>query len=110
MGKHAPYQEVIVSEVNLILCEIDEALAHLDSWTKPTRVYTPISAQPATSEIRHDPLGVVLVVAPWNYPFNLAIAPLIGSITAGNATLVKASRHSPNTAKILVDLLGKIKK
>eukprot|EP00163_Fabomonas_tropica_P022855 TRINITY_DN399_c0_g1_i5.p1 TRINITY_DN399_c0_g1~~TRINITY_DN399_c0_g1_i5.p1 ORF type:complete len:430 (+),score=137.62 TRINITY_DN399_c0_g1_i5:324-1613(+) len=98
-------QETTVSEWNMIVGEIDEALHHLHSWMQVTRVYTPIAAQPARSYIRHDPLGVVLVVAPWNYPVNLALAPLIGSIAGGNCTFIKLSRHSPETAKCLGELI-----
>ncbi len=72
---------------------------------RPDRVHTPVVAQPGSSKIHKDPLGVVLVIAPWNYPFQLAMAPIVGAIAAGNCALVKPSEVAPAVSAMLAKLL-----
>jgi acyl-CoA reductase-like NAD-dependent aldehyde dehydrogenase len=104
LGKKIPF-EIICSEINLPLDELDECIGELHHWMTPESVNTNLAALPACSYIYKDPVGVVLVISPWNYPINLALVPLIGAISAGNAVLLKASRHSVNTGRILEKLI-----
>jgi aldehyde dehydrogenase (NAD+) len=85
--------------------EINLALKQLQTWMKPKRVPTSIDQFPATAWIQPDPLGIVLIIAPWNYPFSLLISPLVGAIAAGNCTILKPSEQAPHTSKVIADLI-----
>ncbi|KYR01862.1 aldehyde dehydrogenase [Tieghemostelium lacteum] len=104
LGKHE--FEIHQSEIVLIQTECEEAISHLESWNKSEKVYTPIHCKPASSYILREPLGVVLIMSPWNYPVNLALTPLIGAIAGGNCALLKLSRHSRNVGELLYKLLN----
>ncbi|MFP4378391.1 MAG: aldehyde dehydrogenase family protein [Spirochaetales bacterium] len=93
--------EAYVSEIGFTYEEIGYAKKHLKKWMKAKRVRTPVVSWPARSYIRREPLGVVLIIAPWNYPFQLMLAPLIGAIAGGNAVVLKPSELAPNTAKAI---------
>ncbi len=84
---------------------ISHTLKHLDDWVAPRRVKVPVSQKPGRAELIAEPLGVVCVIAPWNYPFLLAVGPLIAAISAGNTALVKPSELAPATSALLADLL-----
>ncbi len=96
LGK--PALEAYMTETGFLLSELKVARKGLRSWARPRKVKTALAAQPGSAQIRSEPLGVVLNIAPWNYPFHLAIAPLIGSIAAGNCTVVKPSELAPATS------------
>jgi len=89
------------------IAELNHTLKHLKSWAKPQKVFTGIEQLPATAKIYPEPLGVVLIIAPWNYPFQLLITPLIGAIAAGNCALLKPSEISPHTSKAIANLIQK---
>ena len=89
----------------LAIGDIDNALKHLSHWSKPQRVSIPLPFQPATGQIVPEPLGVVLIISPWNYPFQLAIGPLVSAIAAGNCAIVKPSEITPHTSKLLFQLI-----
>ena len=97
--------EAQLTEIGIILGDADYALKHLDSWLKPKKVPVPIAVMPARASIVSEPLGVVLIIAPWNYPMQLLLAPLIGAIAAGNAAVVKPSEMSGETSKLLASLI-----
>ncbi|PZO18282.1 MAG: aldehyde dehydrogenase family protein [Leptolyngbya foveolarum] len=99
--------EAYLSEVALALGDIDDALKHLSSWSKPQRVGIPLPFQPAKGKVVPEPLGVVLIISPWNYPFHLAIGPLVSAIAAGNCAIVKPSEIAPYTSKLLYQLIGR---
>lgn len=101
-----PTFEAIGTEIAYCKEEIAYALKGLHRWTKPKRVSTPLNLQPATSRIVPEPLGVVLIIAPWNYPFQLAMIPLIGAIAAGNCAIVKPSEITAATSKIVAQLIN----
>jgi aldehyde dehydrogenase (NAD+) len=105
LGK--PTFEAWAAEVGVALRDLKEAMKNLAGWMKPERVGTPLVAQPGSSRRYKDPLGVVLIIAPWNYPFNLVIAPLLGAIAAGNTVLVKPSEVAEHTGRLLAELLPK---
>jgi aldehyde dehydrogenase (NAD+) len=98
---HKSTQEAFLTEISIVLSEIDYHLKHLYSWAKPKRVKTPMHLLPSSSSIIHEPLGLALIISPWNYPFQLVINPLIGAISAGCCAIVKPSPYTPNVAKIL---------
>ena len=97
--------EAQLTEIGFLVSEIDHALAHLGRWMRPRRVGVPLAVQPATGKIVPEPLGVVLVIAPWNYPLMLALSPVIGAIAAGNAVVVKPSELAPATAELIARVL-----
>ncbi|WP_299862389.1 aldehyde dehydrogenase family protein [uncultured Hoeflea sp.] len=94
-----------MTETGPVLTELAHALAHLKKWMRPRKVSTPLVNQPGHSRIVAEPLGVVLIIAPWNYPFNLLITPLIGAISAGNCAVLKPSELSPATSAVLARLI-----
>ena len=85
--------------------EARHALRHLAGWVRPERVAVPIAYQPGRARIIREPKGVVLVVAPWNYPVQLCLSPLVGAVAAGNAAVVKPSELAPVTAHVLAEWL-----
>ena len=104
LGKSAT--ESYMCEVGMVLSELKYAIRHLKKWIKRDRVTTPIAQFPSKSFIVKEPLGVVLVMSPWNYPFMLAIDPLIGAIGAGNCVVVKPASYAKNTSLVIKKLLG----
>lgn len=103
-----PTFEAYMSELGLVHAEIRNTLKHLKEWMRPERVPTPLALQVAESFIHRAPLGVVLIIGPWNYPVQLILAPLIGAIAAGNCALVKPSNEAPQTAAVIERILTKV--
>lgn len=103
-----PKVESLVAEISLCLKEIKYTLQHLKPWSKPQKVPTPLALLPGSSQIISEPLGVVLIISPWNYPFQLAIAPLIHSIAAGNCAIIKPSEIASHTSQVIAKLIAKI--
>ncbi len=101
-----PAIEAYGSEVLGAFSEIKYVLKHLQAWMKPQKVGTPINLFPSSSYIYTEPLGVVLIIAPWNYPFALTIQPLIGAIAAGNCTILKPSEHAPHTSSAIAKIIN----
>jgi acyl-CoA reductase-like NAD-dependent aldehyde dehydrogenase len=97
--------ECVATEQGVVLSEIEDALKHLHDWMKPRKVRTPLYNLPGSCQIRHDPLGLALIIGAWNYPINLLLAPLVGAIAGGNAVLLKPSELAVQTAKTLVELI-----
>ncbi len=102
-----PRFEAYMSDVGLVYAEIAHALRDLDEWMRVEHVSTPLSLQPASSSMHREPLGVVLIIAPWNYPALLLLSPLVGAIAAGNCAVVKPSQETPNTAIAIERILAK---
>ncbi|KAL9254263.1 Aldehyde dehydrogenase family 3 member H1-like protein [Drosera capensis] len=100
-----PKAEASMNEIYLLKSSCQCALKGLKKWMKPKRVIPSILALPSSSEIVSEPLGVVLVISAWNYPFLLSIDPVIGAIAAGNAVVLKPSEVAPVSSKLLADLL-----
>ncbi|MEG2338315.1 MAG: aldehyde dehydrogenase [Clostridium sp.] len=98
--------EGYAAEIGLTLEEINFTIKNLRKWMKPKRVRTPITQFPSVSRIYSDPYGVVLIMSPWNYPFQLSITPLIGAIAGGNCALIKPSEYSSNTSQLLEKIIG----
>ncbi len=99
LGK--PEVETELTEIFTVIQEIKHSIQNLSAWMRPEKIATPIAFIGADSEIRIEPKGCVLILSPWNYPFQLSILPLIQALSAGNTVVLKPSEHAPETAKIL---------
>jgi aldehyde dehydrogenase (NAD+) len=98
-------EESWVTEIGLVIAEINNALKRIHGWAQPERVPTNLVNLPSVSKILKEPLGVVLIIAPWNYPFHLLVNPLIGAIAAGNCTVLKPSEFAPATDSIVKKII-----
>lgn len=94
-----------LADVAPVRAEVAYARRHLRSWMRPTRTGLPLALRPGRAHTRHEPLGTVLVIGPWNYPVYLTLGPLVGAVAAGNAVVVKPSEHAPVTSALLARLL-----
>jgi len=103
LGK--PRLEAWATDIGFVINEIDHTLKHLRRWTKPARVSTPMATKPSKGRVVREPLGLVLIIAPWNYPVQLSLSPLIGAIAAGNVAVLKPSEVAPATSAVLARLL-----
>lgn len=103
LGKSA--EESYMSEIGMCLTEIRHTARHLRQWSRPQRVPTPLMHFPGSSRIVREPRGVCLIIAPWNYPFLLAVGPMISAIAAGNCVTLKPSEYAPATAAVLEKML-----
>ena len=103
LGKNS--LEGYLTEVSITRSEAEYTLRHLESWTRIRKVPVPLGLQPASARTEPQPLGVVLIIAPWNYPVQLLLAPLIGALAAGNAAVLKPSELAPATSRTLAALL-----
>ncbi|GFP89821.1 aldehyde dehydrogenase [Phtheirospermum japonicum] len=101
-----PELEAFVHEISAVSGACKATLKDLPRWMKPEKVKTSITTFPSSGEIVSEPLGVVLIISTWNYPFRLALDPIIGAIAAGNAVVLKPSEVAPATSSILSKLLG----
>lgn len=99
LGKHPVESEL--TEIGFVLAEIDHALRHLKKWMRPRRYRTPLSLAPASAKLVPEPVGSVLIIAPWNYPLQLCLAPMVGAIAAGNKVTLKPSELAPATSAAL---------
>lgn len=93
------------SEIKLVLEEIKYSLENLEAWMEPKKVETPAFITDASSVIYPEPYGNSLIIAPWNYPFQLAISPLVGAIAAGNCAVLKPSEFTPTTSGVIAKLI-----
>ena len=103
LGK--PPVESFTAEIACTLREVNLARRMLPSWTKPERVRTPLFAWPGKGHVQREPLGVVLIIGPWNYPLQLMLVPLVGAIAAGNCAILKPSELAPATSALLASRL-----
>jgi len=105
---HKTASESYMSEIGMVLAELRYQLKHVKTWAKVRRVRTPLAHFPAKSFIVPEPYGVVLIMAPWNYPFQLCITPLIGAIAAGNTAIVKPSAYAAHTSEVVAELISEV--
>ncbi|MCS0636685.1 aldehyde dehydrogenase family protein [Streptomyces sp. LP05-1] len=97
--------EAYRTEIDFTIREIDHTLEHLDEWLRPRPAAVPERLGGSVAHTVLDPLGVVLVIAPWNYPVQLLLAPVVGALAAGNCVVAKPSELAPATSRALADLL-----
>ncbi len=103
---HKSAFESYASEIGFVLEELGFHLKHLKRWSRPKRVSSSVVSFPASARITHEPLGTVLIIAPWNYPFQLMMAPLIGAVSAGNTVILKPSEIAENTASVIAKIIN----
>ncbi|MFD0277391.1 aldehyde dehydrogenase family protein [Kitasatospora sp. NPDC127111] len=103
LGKSAA--EAYRTEIGFTINELDHTVAHLEEWLRPKPAGVPEPFRPAEARVVRDPLGVVLIIAPWNYPLQLALAPLVGALAAGNTAVLKPSELAPATSAAMARLL-----
>jgi aldehyde dehydrogenase (NAD+) len=101
-------EEVLLTEIKPILDEIKQHRIHLSDWAESKKVSTSLSFWGTNSHIQYEPKGVTLIIAPWNYPFNLCIGPLISAIGAGCTAIIKPSEHTPNTSNLIEKMISEL--
>ena len=101
-------EEAFATETGLVLAEIRHTLKHLAKWMRPRKTGTNLVNVPATSRVYREPLGVVLIIAPWNYPFQLSLVPLAAALAAGNTVVLKPSEWAPATAAVMETILTRL--
>ena len=101
-------EESWVTEIGFVISEINHAIKHISKWVRPKRVRTNLVNFPSSSYILQEPLGVVLIIAPWNYPLQLLFTPLVGAIAAGNCVMLKPSEFAPSTAAVMSSLIESV--
>ena len=100
--------EAIMTETSIVYSELKMAIKNIEKWNKPKKVLPSILNFPSSAKIYSEPYGTVLIIAPWNYPFQLAISPLIGAIAAGNTIVLKPSELTPHTSTIVREIIEAI--
>ena len=101
-------EEVWATETGMVIAELSNAIKNLRNWMEPESVTTNLLNLPSSSKILKEPLGVVLIIGPWNYPFQLLINPLIGAIAAGNCVVLKPSEFAPATDEVMKNIIEDI--
>lgn len=105
---HKSAAEAYISETSVVLTEIRQQIKHIGKWSHNKRVSTPLFLLPSSSRIMYEPKGVVLIIAPWNYPFQLALDPLVGAIAAGDCVALKPSTTSASTCRIIKQIITEV--
>lgn len=103
---HKSYEEAYLTELSIVLGEIDNHIRHLKSWAAPKRRSTPLKMFPSRSKVISEPLGSSLIIAPWNYPVQLLLNPLVGAISAGCTAILKPSPYVENVSKIIEQMIA----
>ena len=102
---HKSYEEAYLTELSIVYGEIRNHLRHLSRWARAERKSSPLAIMPATSRIIKEPLGNTLIIAPWNYPVQLLLNPLVGAISAGCTAMLKPSPYVPNVSRVLTEMI-----
>ena len=97
--------ESVMTETSIVISELKRTIKNINYWAKPQHVTPALLNFPSSSKIYKEPYGAVLIIAPWNYPYQLALVPLIGAIAAGNTVILKPSELTPNTSKITKEII-----
>ncbi|MCK0155825.1 aldehyde dehydrogenase [Cellulophaga sp. F20128] len=103
-----PRFESMAAETQFVLAELSYVIKNIGFWAQAEKVSASLLNFPSSDWIYKEPFGTVLIVAPWNYPFQLAIAPLIGAVAAGNTAVIKPSEITPNTSKIVAEIIAAV--
>lgn len=99
--------EAYLTEIGVVKKELKDMMKHLKHYMKPRKVKQNLALFKATSKVYHEPYGNVLIIAPWNYPFQLALSPLIGALAAGNTAIIKVSEYATHTEKVIKTMIQK---
>jgi aldehyde dehydrogenase (NAD+) len=100
-----PEFESVLTETEVVTGELNLTIRNINAWAKPKRVFPSMLNFPSTDKIYSEPYGNTLIISPWNYPYQLALSPLIGAIAAGNTVVLKPSELAPHTSKILEEII-----
>jgi aldehyde dehydrogenase (NAD+) len=103
-----PAFEAVLTETSYVILELKDTIKNLKNWAKPKRVFPSLLNFPSNDYIYKEPYGKVLILAPWNYPFQLALCPLISAVAAGNQIVVKPSELTPKTSEIIAKIIAKV--
>ena len=103
-----PEFEAVLTETNYVISELKSSIKNINSWAKPKKVSASLLNFPSSDCIISEPYGKVLVIAPWNYPFQLALCPLISAVAAGNQVVLKPSELTPNTSTIIAKIISEV--
>ena len=103
---HKSYEEAYLTELSIVLGEIDNHIRHLKGWASPKRCSTPLKMFPSRSKVISEPLGNSLIISPWNYPVQLLLNPLIGAISAGCTAILKPSPYVESVSKVIEKLIS----
>ena len=101
-----PAFETVLTETNYVISEVTATIKNIYKWAKPEMVLPSLLNFPSTDYIYKEPYGKVLIIAPWNYPFQLALCPLVAAVSAGNQVVLKPSELTPNTSRIISKIIG----
>lgn len=104
---HKSAEEAYLTEISIVIQEIDHHIGKLKKWAIPKKVRTPFHLLPSSGRIIYEPLGVALIIAPWNFPFHLLMNPLVGAISSGCCAFLKPSPHAPATAMVMEEMVRK---
>jgi|SRR6218665_355671 len=102
-----PEFEAVLTETNYVISDLKHTISNIKKWAKPEWVFPSLLNFPSTDKIYREPYGSVLVISPWNYPFQLALCPLIAAVAAGNSVILKPSELTPNTSAIVSEIIRK---
>jgi aldehyde dehydrogenase (NAD+) len=100
-----PRVDAWLADLAPVTGEAEYAIKHLQRWVKPTKVKVPLGVAPAKAWYQYEPLGVALIIGPWNYPLHLVLAPLVAAVAAGNCAVLKPSEHTPECSRVLAELV-----
>lgn len=103
---HKSYEEAVMTELSIVRGEIKNHIRHLRGWMRTRHISSPLKMFPSTTRILTQPLGTALIIAPWNYPVQLLLNPLVGAISSGCTAVLKTSPYVPNVAQVLVQMIG----
>jgi len=99
-------QEAFLTEIQLVIDDIGHQIKHLKRWSQPKHVSSGLALFPSRCRVHYEPYGVVLIIAPWNYPFQLVMEPLVGALAAGNCAVLKPSNQTPHTAALIEKIIA----
>ena len=100
-----PAFEAVLTETNYVISDLKETIKNIDSWAKPKKVFASLLNFPSSDYVYSEPYGNVLILSPWNYPFQLALCPLVAAVAAGNKVTLKPSELTPNTSNIISKII-----
>lgn len=103
---HKSYEEAYLTETSIVQAEIRDALRHVSRWSKRERKRASLSVLPSRSFVVKEPLGTALIIAPWNYPMQLLLSPLVGAIAAGCTAILKPSPYVPHVSEVIAKMIG----
>lgn len=101
-----PAFEAVITETSYVISELKDTIKNIDKWAKPKKVFPSILNFPSTDYIYKEPYGKVLIIAPWNYPYQLALCPLVSAVAAGNQVVLKPSELTPKTSAIIAKIIA----